>query len=167
MIKALSLSQLNIVRFMFALLIMNFLAFAKIPLPYVPIVLINTAFIFWGIYFGKKMGGLLALGFLLEGVVLHLPIFAYASCGFLFFLSPTCGYVIGYVFSAYLAGYIFEKTSNLSYAFFIPSLVILSLGTLILSLWIGIKTAFIVGFVPFILPDLIKSLVFMKLHRSL
>jgi biotin transport system substrate-specific component len=167
MIKALSISSLNTMRFISALVIMNLLAFAKIPFPYVPLVLVNIGFIFWGVYFGKKMGALLALSFLLEGVFFHVPIFAYAQIGLGFFFSPTCGYVISYILAAYCAGWIFEKTHSLSWAFLTSFLLILCMGSLILSLWIGVKNAFWFGFVPFIIPDLIKSIIFMKLYQSI
>ncbi len=88
-------------------------AFIKIPLPYIPFTLqvlfVNLA----ALMLGAKLGAFSVLIYIILGL-LGLPVFANGG-GFNYILNPTFGYIIGFLFGCFLAGFIAEKDKNLSY----------------------------------------------------
>lgn len=129
----------------------------KIPLFFtpIPLVLQNSVAVFLGASLGSKKGTLAVLLFLLYGCC-HL--------GTSTLFSPDAvGYLFGYAAAAFITGTILEKTS-FSYfsAILAGHLTILILGTGFLAMVIGLKQAFCLGFVPFIVPDILKTIVLTK-----
>jgi len=152
----------EILHFAFFLLVISLTPSIKIFLPFtpVPLVLQNIAFLSYAAVYGKKKGALLAGAYILEGV-LGLPIFVAANSGLALLMSPTAGYILGYVVSSYLVGYLFEKIKINSFfiRFFyllIGAMLIDFLGMLFLSVYIGWKMAFLLGVMPFLWGDLLK-----------
>jgi len=156
----------EIFSFGFFLLVVSITPYLKIFLPFtpVPFVMQNFVFLFYAAIYGKKKGAFLAGAYLLEGI-LGVPVFISAKIGLSVFMCPTTGYIIGYILSSYLVGYLFEKIkrasvflcfiSLLSGAFFINLC-----GFVFLSLYLGCKGSFLLGFVPFMIFDIFKSFVF-------
>ena len=89
--------------------------YIKIPTPLLPLTLQTMFVVLSGLVLGKKFGPIAVLVYIFAGVI-GLPVFT-AS-----FLSPTFGYIIGFVPGACLAGYIAEK--------FKPCFVTWTLGAL-------------------------------------
>ena len=90
---------------------------AKIKIPFYPVPMTMQTFlvIFFGIAFGYKIA-LATVGlYLLEGI-LGFPVFSNSperGIGLTYFTGPTMGYLIGFLFTAYFAGYLNFKTNFL------------------------------------------------------
>ena len=152
----------EILHFAFFLLVVSLTPSIKIFLSFspVPLVVQNIVFLSYAAVYGKKRGVLLAGAYIIEGL-LGLPIFVAANSGLTLLMSPTAGYILGYVVSSYLVGYLFEKKKENSFFIrfsylLIGAMLIDFLGMLFLSVYIGWKMAFFLGAMPFILGDLIK-----------
>jgi biotin transport system substrate-specific component len=81
--------------------------FISIPLPFspVPIVLQNFFALISGLILGPFLGGLAVGLYLLAGAI-GAPVFAGATGGFVHFLGPTGGFLLGYLLAAITAGLI-------------------------------------------------------------
>jgi biotin transport system substrate-specific component len=81
--------------------------FIAIPLPFspVPVTLQNLFAVLAGLCLGPFMGGLSVALYLAAGA-LGAPVFAGASGGIARLLGPTGGYLLGYLFAAFVAGLI-------------------------------------------------------------
>ncbi|MGO2962460.1 MAG: biotin transporter BioY [Carnobacterium maltaromaticum] len=101
--------------------------------------------------------------YLLMGLI-GVPVFAGFSAGIGALLGPTGGFLIGFIFNAFITGWILEKTKfDLSWAIvanLIGALITLLFGTIWLKYGTGIdwSAAFTGGFLPFILPGVVKAL---------
>ena len=81
---------------------------AKIKIPFFPVPMTMQTFVVLliGITLGSKVGLLTISLYLLEGIF-GLPVFANSpekGIGLIYFTGPTMGYLIGFLFAAYLAG---------------------------------------------------------------
>ena len=88
---------------------------AKIKIPFYPVPMTMQTFVvlFLGISFGYKVGVITIILYLLEGIS-GLPVFSNSpekGIGIAYFVGPTMGYLIGFIFACFLAGY-FKYTSN-------------------------------------------------------
>ncbi len=138
---------------------------AKIKIPFYPVPMTMQTFIilFLGISLGYKIAVTSVSLYLLEGL-LGIPVFSNSpekGIGLAYFMGPTMGYLIGFLFAAFFAGYLNFKTN-----------LILIFSKLILSvffiyffgiIWLGIligweKPIFKLGFFPFIYAELFKLL---------
>ena len=149
-------------------------SFWMVPfIPGIPIVLKNLVVVLAGVLLGSRCGAAAAALYLLAGL-LGLPVFANAG-GFAAFLSPSGGYLYGYVVAAFITGLIAgapsirdKKPSLLSgirivAALLAGFLVILVCGALWLVILNGRSAApqpamgvFLGGIVPFFPADGIK-----------
>lgn len=82
-------------------------AFVKIPIPVVPITLQVFFVSLSGILLGSKKGAISQLLYVLIGLA-GFPIFTQGG-GIAYVFKPTFGYLIGFVFGAYVTGLIAEK----------------------------------------------------------
>ncbi len=157
----------------FASFIISAFSFVSIPLPFspIPLVLQNTLVLFIAVLLGSKRGSLAVLAFIAQGC-LGLPVFSGGSCGITCLVGPTGGYLIGYIFGAFITGFIIECSAKkatlarVGIAMAIGTGVILLLGTSVLSLFIGCKMALLVGLLPFILGDILKLTFFTQLYKK-
>ncbi|MFL2886825.1 MAG: biotin transporter BioY [Candidatus Pelagibacter sp.] len=138
---------------------------AKIKIPFYPVPMTMQTFVvlFLGISFGYKVGVATIFLYLLEGIV-GLPVFSNSpekGIGIAYFVGPTMGYLIGFIFACLLAGY-FEYNSN-----YILNFLKILLSTSIIYLfgviWLGTligweKPIFQLGVFPFLLAELFKML---------
>lgn len=147
-------------------ILLSLLAYIKIPLFFtpVPLVLQNTMAVALGAFLGSKKGSLAVFTFLMYGIC-HLPVFAGGSFGLSTLLSPISGgYLLGYCVAACITGKILESNSTYTFlAVLAGHLTILLMGTMGLSLSFGLEKAFYLGFLPFVLTDVIKSMILTKI----
>ena len=109
--------------------------------------------------YGRKLGTATILSYVVAGS-LGAPIFAGAKAGSLF--SPTGGYILGYIVSTILLGYLADKGITKSYvktilSLMLSSAIILTLGALVLSLFVTNKNVLMIGVLPFLPGDALKS----------
>ena len=141
-------------------------AFIAVPIGPVPIVLQNLFALLAGLVLGPLMGSA-AVGLYLLAGILSLPVFAGGSGGIARFAGPTGGYLVGYLLAALTAGAIVGPPKNIK----IPLLRIIAAviaGFLIVYvpgvIWLKISRnlgwakAFLAGFVPFIIGDILKGI---------
>lgn len=132
-----------------------------IPLPYtpVPISLGTFGVTLMALLYGRKLGTATILSYVVAGS-LGAPIFAGGKAGSLF--SPTGGYILGYIIVVVILGYLADKGVTKSYvktilSLLLSSAIILTLGALVLSLFMPGKNAFMIGVLPFLPGDALKS----------
>ncbi len=136
---------------------------SKIKIPFYPVPMTMQTFVvlFLGMSFGYKIG-LATVGlYLLEGLI-GLPVFSNSpekGVGIIYFTGPTMGYLIGFLFATFLAGY-FNFKENVFYTFLkliISVSVIYILGVFWLGNLIGWDKPIIqLGVTPFLLAELFK-----------
>ena len=132
-----------------------------IPLPYtpVPISLGTFGVTLMALLYGRKLGTATILSYVAAGS-LGTPIFAGGKAGSLF--SPTGGYILGYIVATIILGYLADRGVTKSYvktilSLMLSSAIILTLGSLVLSLFVPGKNAFMIGVLPFLPGDALKS----------
>ena len=132
-----------------------------IPLPYtpVPISLGTFGVTLMALLYGRKLGTATILSYVAAGS-LGAPIFAGGKAGSLF--SPTGGYILGYIVATIILGYLADRGITKSYvktilSLMLSSAIILTLGALVLSLFMPGKNAFMIGVLPFLPGDALKS----------
>ncbi len=146
-------------------------AFVRIPLPFTPVPLtLQTFFVLLsGAFLGVNLGLASQLGYVGLGI-LGLPIFAGAGSGWLYLCGPTAGYLFGFIPAALFVGRFIKYGKENFFSVFIvlalADLVILILGTVWLKLFLGysIQKTFFIGFLPFIIGDLLKACVATALY---
>ena len=136
---------------------------AKVKIPFypVPMTMQTFAVLLVGITFGWRIGVATISLYLFEGVI-GLPIFAGTpekGVGLIYFTGPTMGYLIGFLFATFIAGYLNFKTN----IFFIFIKLILSVSIIYILgiLWLGNligwdKPLLQLGVTPFLLAELFK-----------
>jgi biotin transport system substrate-specific component len=156
-----------------ASLLVGLFAKVQIPLPFtpVPIVLQDTMIIFLGVLLGSRRGAAAAFAFLAQGAA-GWPVFAGGVGGFVKFAGPTGGYLIGYLFAAFAAGWIVERlgkerASSSFLGMLGGSAVLFLCGVSFLSSFVGVKSALLLGLLPFIPGNLVKTIVVVCFYRFL
>ena len=147
---------------------------AKVKIPFypVPMTMQTFAVLFMGIAFGWRIGVATISLYLFEGVI-GLPIFAGTpekGVGLIYFTGPTMGYLIGFLFATFIAGYLNFKTN----IFFIFIKLILSVSIIYILgiLWLGNligwdKPLLQLGVTPFLLAELFKISLLTLLAKKL
>ena len=147
---------------------------AKVKIPFYPVPMTMQTFvvIFIGLAFGYKIG-LATVGlYLLEGIF-GLPVFSNSpekGIGLVYFTGPTMGYLIGFLFSVFIAGYLNFNTNIFSIFFKLIFTVsaIYILGVLWLGTLIGWEKPIIkLGVTPFLLAELFKILILTLLTKKI
>lgn len=142
----------------------------RLPFTPVPIVLQNHVILLMAALLGSRRGTLAVLAFLAQAAA-GLPVLASGKFGPLVFAGPTGGYLLGYIVSAYLVGLLMEKCKTRSSAktfgaLCAGSLAIYLFGVIHLAGFIGFQKALLLGVVPFILGDLVKTIVCVRLLKA-
>lgn len=83
----------------------------SIPLPLVPITLQTFGVFLVSALLGWKRGTVAVLIYLLLGLI-GLPVFSGWTGGFSSFATPSSGYIIGFVFTALLTGFLIDRFPN-------------------------------------------------------
>ena len=147
---------------------------AKIKILFYPVPMTMQTFVvlFLGLSFGYKIG-LATVGlYILEGII-GIPVFSNSpekGIGWIYFTGPTMGYLIGFLFATFLAGYLNFKT-NIIFIFFkliVSVSIIYILGVLWLGNLIGWdKPVIQFGVTPFLLAELFKIALLTILGKQL
>ena len=136
---------------------------AKLKIPFYPVPMTMQTFVvlFLGLAFGYKIGLTTVGVYLLEGII-GIPVFSNSpekGIGLVYFTGPTMGYLIGFLFAVFFAGYLNLK-SNI---FIIFSKLVFSVSIIYLfgTLWLGTligwdKPIIQLGVTPFLLAELFK-----------
>ena len=153
-----NLKQTNILKYFLIILISSTLLAisAKLKIPFYPVPMTMQTFVVLliGVCFGWKLGGTIISFYLLEGIV-GLPVFSGTpekGSGLIYFVGPTMGYLIGFVFAAMLSGFFkFNKNILLNFLKLVLSVsIIYFLGVLWLGTLIGWSKPIIgLGITPF------------------
>jgi biotin transport system substrate-specific component len=147
---------------------------AKLKIPFYPVPMTMQTFmvLFIGISFGYKIG-LAAVGlYLFEGII-GLPVFSNSpekGVGLVYFTGPTMGYLIGFLFATFFAGYI-DLKKNIFLVFTKLTLsvsVIYFFGIIWLGSLIGWDKPLIeLGVIPFLPAELLKILILTLLTKKI
>jgi biotin transport system substrate-specific component len=134
-----------------------------IPLPFtpVPVTLQTLAVLLAGCMLGSGRGALAVIAYLGEGFA-GLPVFSGGTAGLSHLLGPTGGYLLGFVAAAFVVGMFAERGAARSR---LGTLVMLIVGNVVLYvpgvIWLGVYTgmdrAVSLGFLPFVVGDLLKT----------
>lgn len=129
----------------------------SIPLPFtpVPVSLAPQACLLMGALLGSRRGFLAVLLHLFNGAM-GLPVFSLGLAGLATLAGPTGGYLLGYLAGTYVTGALIERYKG-ALAMSAGMAVIYVLGWAQLSCFLGVKSAFMFGVVPFLFADLIKT----------
>jgi len=136
---------------------------AKIKIPFYPVPMTMQTFVvvLMGITFGWKIGVATISLYLFEGVI-GLPVFAGTpekGIGLSYFMGPTMGYLIGFLFATFFAGYLNLKTNT--FIIFLKLTLSVSIIYIFGILWLGTligwdKPILELGLMPFLLAELFK-----------
>ena len=159
-------SILNVFMILIGSLSIGILAQASIPIPFSPVPITGQTIgvILVGSLLGKRRGALSIILYLMEGS-LGLPVFANMQAGAHILIGPTGGYLFGFIIAVFSMGYFKEKgfiisPINCFLACFVSTTIILLIGSFYLSIIVGgINKGFAIGFYPFLVGDIIKSLI--------
>ncbi len=147
---------------------------AKIKIPFYPVPMTMQTFmvLFLGIGFGYKIAIATVGLYLIEGI-LGLPVFSNSpekGVGLVYFTGPTMGYLIGFLFATFFAGYLNFKKGIL----FIFLKLIFSVSFIYLFglFWLGIiigwdKPIIKLGALPFLYAEIFKILILTLLTKNI
>ena len=136
---------------------------AKLKIPFYPVPMTMQTFVvlFLGIAFGYKIGIAIVSVYLLEGII-GIPVFSNSpekGTGLVYFVGPTMGYLLGFLFAVFFAGFLnFKKNIFLV---FIKMLFSVSIIYILGVIWLGNligwdKPILQLGVTPFLLAELFK-----------
>ena len=153
---------------------------SKISVPFYPVPMTMQTFVvlFTGVTLGARYGFIALSFYILEGA-LGLPVFSGTPAkgiGIAYLFGPTGGYIIGFAFSALLAGILFSKKNyfidNKNFLITFLKLIISLTPTYLIGLiWLGTiigwnKPILELGFYPFFLGEIFKiSLLSILIHK--
>ncbi len=147
---------------------------AKVKIPFYPVPMTMQTFmvLLLGMSFGYRIGVAIVILYLFEGIF-GLPVFSNSpekGVGLAYFTGPTMGYLIGFIFAAFLAGYFNFKTNIIS--IFIKLIMSVSVIYIFGLLWLGNligwdKPIFELGAKPFLLAELFKIMILTLLAKKL
>ena len=136
---------------------------AKLKIYFYPVPMTMQTFVvlFLGIAFGYKIGLATVTLYLFEGII-GLPVFSNSpekGVGLVYFTGPTMGYLIGFLFATFLAGYLNLKTNI--FLIFLKLTLSVSVIYIFGMFWLGSlmgwdKPIFQLGAAPFLLAELFK-----------
>lgn len=127
----------------------------------VPITAQTFAVLMMAALVGARRGVACILTYLAEGAA-GLPVFAQANAGLVVFRGLTGGYLVGFVVAAFVVGLLAEKGWDRKFrttvlAMLIGNIIIYAFGLAWLSCLIGVRDAIAGGLYPFILGDILKT----------
>lgn len=140
-----------------------------VPLWPVPVTGQTLAVLLVGVTLGAVRGGISMVLYALLGIV-GLPVFSESSSGWSVVAGPTGGYIIGFIFSAILAGWLAQrewdrKLLRAFVAFLAGSVVTFAFGLPWLATFLGavgapndLQSVLQAGLYPFIIGGVIKSI---------
>jgi biotin transport system substrate-specific component len=154
------LRQLGLV--LIGTLILAASSYVSIPMRPVPITMQTFAVLTVGALYGWRLGTVTILAWLLEGA-LGLPVFSNGTGGLAAFFGPTAGYLLSFPLVGAMAGWLAAHGFGGAHplrafaAMLLGTTLCLFLGAAWLAVAIGWSKAWALGFVPFLIGDVIKS----------
>ena len=160
-----NLKQINIIKYILVILLSSTLLAisAKLKIPFYPVPMTMQTFVVLliGVCFGWRLGGAIITFYLLEGIV-GFPVFSGTpekGLGIAYFVGPTMGYLIGFIFAAMLCGF-FKFNHNIIFNF-LKLVLSVSIIYLLGVIWLGTllgwdKPIINLGVTPFLLAELFK-----------
>ena len=147
---------------------------SKIKIPFYPVPMTMQTFVvlFLGMSFGYKVGLATVSLYLFEGII-GLPVFSNSpekGVGLVYFTGPTMGYLIGFLFATFLAGYFnFKKNILVN---FVKLLVSVSVIYIFGIFWLGNligwdKPIIQLGVTPFLFAELFKISILALLAKNI
>ena len=147
---------------------------SKIKIPFYPVPMTMQTFVvlLLGMSFGYRVGLATVSLYLVEGII-GLPVFSNSpekGVGFVYFTGPTMGYLIGFLFATFLAGYFNFKGNILNN--FIKLLISVSTIYILGVFWLGSligwdKPIIQLGVTPFLLAELFKIVILTLLTKNI
>lgn len=136
----------------------------QVPLPYVPMTLQTLVVLMIGASYGWRLGGATVALYLAEGAM-GMPVFANTppmAAGIGYFLSPTGGFLFGFLAAALVMGFMAERGWDRSLARVVVMMtighaVIFAFGLAQLSLIMPVAKAWTVGAAPFVAATIVKT----------
>lgn len=148
----------------------------------VPVSLQTFFAVLAGMILGKKLGSISMLIYILLGVT-GIPVFAGLKGGFFVLISPTGGFIISFIFIAFVVGWLTENRTKPSFLYYtftalIGLVINYSIGVtylyLAMNTWMELDIAYTVAWVsniPFIIKDaglsVIASLFMVNLSKRI
>jgi biotin transporter BioY len=131
----------------------------KIEIGPVPITMQTFSVLLSGALLGAKRGALSQITYLSMGFA-GIPWFSRGG-GMAYLLSPTFGYLVGFVFASFFVGFLCQKgfdrkLERAVLAMFFGNLLIYLPGLFWLARFVGLEKVLAVGFFPFVLGDVLK-----------
>ncbi len=102
----------------------------QVPMWPVPMTMQTWAVLLIGAAYGWRLGGITVLAYLLEGIA-GLPVFAGPTAGIAYMAGPTAGYLVGFLVSAMLVGWLAERGWDRSLAKLVTALFLASIAPFI------------------------------------
>ena len=137
-------------------------SYVSINLPFSPVPITGQTFgvLLIAMALGRLRGTAVVLAYLAEGAA-GLPVFAGGTAGIIKFAGPTGGYLIGFLASAWVVGYLADKGWDKKYylsiaAMIIGTAIIFAFGLTWLSRWVPDSVLLATGFFPFLPGAVIK-----------
>lgn len=155
-------------------------ASAKVQVPFwpVPATLQTLAVVMIGALYGSRLGAATVAAYLAEGAA-GLPVFAGTpekGIGLAYMAGPTGGYLAGFLFAAFLVGWLVESGFARSVATIAVSVAAAHAAVHVCGLawlagFVGAGKAVALGYTPFILSDIVKMalstmLIFAAVRRT-
>jgi len=153
--------------------IISLFAHVRIALPFTPVPLATqgSVILFLAAFLGSKRATFAVLVFIAQGA-LGLPVFSGGNLGLSYMMGPTGGYILGYVFGAFITGFLVEKmrqktSGSLFTAMALGNMIQYLFGASWLALFVGMNSAFLLGVVPFIAGDFLKIVISLRGLKTL
>ncbi len=174
--EVVKLTNLKIIKYILVILLGSILLTisSKIKIPFYPVPMTMQTFVVLliGLSFGYKVGLATVSLYLIEGII-GLPVFSNSpekGVGLIYFTGPTMGYLIGFLFATFLAGY-FNFKGNI-FSNFIKLLISVSPIYILGILWLGSligwdKPIIELGLTPFLLAEIFKISILALLAKNL
>lgn len=144
----------------------------SIPLPFtpVPISFRFQTILFLSVLLGSRRASLATLLFLGQGALGLFPMSG--SYGIAGLMGPNGGYYFGFVIAAFVVGKICEGNKSFSFArtslaMLAGTFIVYVCGVAYLSTFVGFPKAILLGLAPFVLGDLLKTAICVKILQRL
>ena len=156
---------LDVFMILFSVAFMAVMANIRIPLWPVPITMQTFGVFLIAFFFGSRKGFLAILAYILAGLV-GFGVFTGYKSGYGALMGPTGGYIVGFMFMVLIVGWMIEKgygrtRRSVLLCMLIGEIALYVFGLSGLWLYLGnvsLVKVLMLGFVPFIIGDVLKIL---------